>query len=750
MADEREITTVFRADISNFTAATQQLNRNVAQINSEFKNSVASMSKWNDNTDGLNAKIKQLNGVLDAEKKRLSMLEDEYDKLKAAGKENTAEAQNLATAINNQSAKVKETERSIEHYTASLKELENAGVKTRQELEELNNTADAQGSKFKAIGGTLARGAAVGIAGIATAAVGAVGSFLALGESTREVRENFSRLETAFTQTGLSAKNAQDTYNELYGILGDTGRATEAAQQLAQFSKTEDDLIKNTQILSGVMSVYGDSIPTEGLAEGMAASAAMGEVQGVLADALEWQGVNLEKYNKELATMATEEERAAYIQGTLIDLYGESAKAFEEQNKDIIAAREAEAELTKVTAELGAVAEPILTTLKTLAADLLTAIAPFVKLIGEGLSGALAGTAGATDTLAEGINGVISTLLTKAVEILPSLINVISALLPMIVTTILEMLPQLVNTLSILIVQVLNAISGMLPTLIPVIIGALLMIVETIINNLDLIIDAAINVIMALADGLLAALPQLIDKVPVIIDKLLTALSNNLPKLIECGIQLTLKLAAGLIKAIPQLLEKIPQLVTSFIKAFSNYYSKLGDIGLNMLKGIWDGIKDGASWLKDKIKGFADNVAGWFKDALKINSPSKLMEDEIGRFIGEGIGVGIVDSEKAVKKDISHFNKALINGLSSANVDITAGVNFDNESLNIVGNAGRVATADNNASLLNTIIDKLNANNGGTKVINNTINNTFEKMETSRLALHKSNLENKRILGGLA
>ena len=69
MAEEREITTVFRADISQFSAATQQLNRNVAQVNAEFKNATASMGKWNDNTDGLKAKLTQLNGVLDNEKK---------------------------------------------------------------------------------------------------------------------------------------------------------------------------------------------------------------------------------------------------------------------------------------------------------------------------------------------------------------------------------------------------------------------------------------------------------------------------------------------------------------------------------------------------------------------------------------------------------------------------------------------------------------------------------------------------------
>ena len=113
MAEERTITTVFKADISNFSASTQQLNRHVAQVNSEFKNATASMGRWNDNADGLRAKITQLNGLYDAESKKLKALEDAYNELTDEQKKNSAQGQKLATAINEQSAKVKETKKTI-------------------------------------------------------------------------------------------------------------------------------------------------------------------------------------------------------------------------------------------------------------------------------------------------------------------------------------------------------------------------------------------------------------------------------------------------------------------------------------------------------------------------------------------------------------------------------------------------------------------------------------------------------------
>ena len=55
----------------------------------------------------------------------------------------------------------------------------------------------------------------------------------------------------------------------------------------------------------------------------------------------------------------------------------------------MISAAEAQAKLTDKIAEIGAIAEPIMTTIKLVAVDLLDTVMPFIELIGEGLQGAL-------------------------------------------------------------------------------------------------------------------------------------------------------------------------------------------------------------------------------------------------------------------------------------------------------------------------------------------------------------------------
>ncbi len=636
----------FSIDTTDLKAGLAQANRLIRESESEFKAAAAGMDDWTASEDGLNAKIKSLNSVTDLQRQKVDALQGEYDNLIANGLDPTSkQATELRTKINNETAALNKNEAELKKQTQALEDLEN----NTEDAADATDEAAGSFEKLKAAGG-VAVGA---IAAVGAACVGAVGAFLGLAESTRESRNEMAKLETAFQTAGLSAENAENTFTELYGIMGDEGAATEAAQQLAKFSKNEADLAANTRILTGVMAEYGTTIPTEGLAEGMAATAAMGEVQGVLADALEWQGVNLEKYNEKLATLSTEEERAAYIQSTLTELYGASADAYRENNAEVIAAQEAQAGLNNALNELGAIAEPIMTTLKTVATDLLTTITPFVSLIGEGLTGALNGADGAADLLGEGLQGVFSTLLSKMTEVLPFIIETVIAIFPKLLTEVVGQLPAILTTLLAMVAQIVTALGQMLPDLIPVIINAVIMLAETALDNVDMLIGAGIFLLIGLADGLIKALPKLIEKIPVIISKLLTAITNNLPKLLQAGVNLTVKLAAGVVKAIPQLVKKIPQIIKAVVNGFKNYQSNMQSVGKNLIEGLWAGIKNSYTWIKNKISGWVGDVMSFIKKLFGIHSPSKVMADEVGKNLALGIGVGFEDNIDAVNDKIA-------------------------------------------------------------------------------------------------
>lgn len=88
------------------------------------------------------------------------------------------------------------------------------------------------------------------------------------------------------------------------------------------------------------------------------------------------------------------------------------------------------------------------------------------------------------------------------------------------------------------------------------------------------------------------------------------------------------------------------------IKGYLGDFGKLlvGE-GEDVVRGLWSGIQGMGGWLKSKLSGWAKSaIPGPIADALGIGSPSRLMADEIGRWIPPGVVVGIDDEQSALDK----------------------------------------------------------------------------------------------------
>ena len=813
--DENTITTVFKADISQFSSSTQQLNQYIKTVNSEFDVATSSLGKWSDSTDGLTAKITQLNKVIEAEKMKLSDMKKRYEEMEAAGKGNTKEARNLQIAINNQTAKIQKAEKQTDDYTAALKELQDAGVSTKKELDELTASQEKQGKSAEGVAGKIAKGfggAALGIAGMAA---GAVTGFLGLAESTREVRKELGQIETAFTQAGHSVETADKIYTEFNAVLGDTAKTTEAMQHMSQLADTEAELNTLVKAGTGIFATYGNSLPIESLMEASNETARSGELTGALTDAIVWAGKSEDEFQKKLDACNTEQERQSLIINTLNELYGEAGDKYNEVNKDAIEAEKAQTRMTLALADLGAVAEPIMTMLKGAFAGLLEAIKPFVELIGTGLKEAFSGSSEGASKFAEGLSGIIKTLIDKANEMIPTVINLFVELVPAIVNAIITSIPSMVSTLagaisqlvgslgdiipSILqtiidtipqwvqaivdalplfldgIMQLVLGIVDALPTLLESLVASLPTIIQTIVDALisflPQLVDASITLFMALVDsipliiealvpqiptivdavidGLLSMLPvlldgavklmmALIDAVPIIIQKLIpeipkivTSIIKTLTSKIDVLIKGALQLLEGIIEAIPLMIEElipqIPTIITSIVEGLIEGVPEIMKAGVELIKGLWEGIKSMAEWIWEKVKGFCTGIVDKIKGFFGIKSPSRLFKNEIGKNLALGIGEGFTDEMGDVTKDMQKSLDKMTNNLE---VDNSGIVGF-----------GNVSTPAWVEQLFNMIKNQNVTNNY-------SFDYKFEKMETSKLALHKAQLETKRAIGG--
>jgi phage-related protein len=257
--------------------------------------------------------------------------------------------------------------------------VEEAEKQTKSFKEQVAEAGKSVEDNLAGAGEKISSGLKVGITALAAAGAG----LLALGASSAEYRNEQAKLQTAFESAGKSAETAKTTYNDLFRVLGDSGTATEAASHLAQLAVGQEELAEYTNICQGVYATFGDSLPIEGLTEAVNHTVNLGEVQGTLADALEWAGVSTDAFNEKLAACNTEAEREKLIRETLNGLYGEAAANFEVNNAAILAQNEAQSKMNDAMAALGEVTAPIMTMLTELGANVLSAITPYLQSFAE-------------------------------------------------------------------------------------------------------------------------------------------------------------------------------------------------------------------------------------------------------------------------------------------------------------------------------------------------------------------------------
>lgn len=424
MANNEETTTRFKVDISELKAQFQEAQRSIRLVNSEFKSATAGMDDWAKTSDGLSAKIKQMNGVLDGEKSKLQSLKDQYALVVQQEGANSKSAQELAIKINNQEAVVKSTEKELKNYQEKLKNLgteeaskklegisnifkkvgtsvkdfaksglETAG-KTIKEF--ANNSVSKATNGLKSLGeqakstandgfSTLKGAISTFVGNTLSNLVGklgeAVSSLWNLSDETREFRDQMNKLNASAKDGGYSVEYASDTFKDFYKILGDDVASNTTTSNLLATGMAVEDLNKVTKSMIGVWGKFGDSIPLDGLAESINETAKVGQITGNLADALNWAGINEDDFNILLSECSDEQERQSLIANTLSKTYSNLADSYMENNASIMDANEVQLEYTENLATLGAKIEPVKTAIKRNTNEMLSAFIEFVDKI---------------------------------------------------------------------------------------------------------------------------------------------------------------------------------------------------------------------------------------------------------------------------------------------------------------------------------------------------------------------------------
>ncbi len=682
-------------DTKEFQNGIKQMNADLRVLKSGFDASVSGMDNWRTSATGLEKRMEMLSASIETQKKKVAATREEYERIKAAKGEDALATKNAEDALNKQIATLGNMEKELSSSEKALDELSQAEEEAGKAADEASGKVVSFSDVIGGIGAVV-KGALTVVAALA-AAVAAVG--VAIGGLVFSSAEAMGALDDLSVKTGLSSTRLQE--------LDYIGRQLGVSQDTMVGS-----LSRLTRTMSGAQTQYSDyaAAQAEALAKGEEFDGALGDsaaafdklgVSVVNADgSLRDREAVFQDTLKALGGISNEAERDAIA----MSIFGKSAmelnpliKSFDEFPRMTQEAHELGAVVGEETKSAFAEFDDTLAGLKMGLQGTLTTLAgsflPGFSLIFDQLGGYLKDFKGIVDgsgddigKMAEGVGGLISTiiadvaaqvpqLMQTGMTILMSIVDAILENLPMMISTGVELLLKLVDGLVTAlpalveaglkaIIELANGLTQALPTLIPTIVQVILTIVQILVENLPLLIDAALQLILALTQGLLIALPTLIAAIPQLIAAIVTAILNSLPMIGSAALQLIVALAYGLLSNIPVLVVAVGELFVAVGSAILDFIKQTPERGKDIIRGLTDGIKSSTGMLYDAITNVINGMIARIRSLLDMHSPSGVGLDIGGNFFGS-IGLGGEDEAPKVRRMLTRQMLGLANDLSA-------------------------------------------------------------------------------------
>lgn len=270
------------------------------------------------------------------------------------------------------------------------------------------------------------------------------------------------------------------------------------------------------------------------------------------------------------------------------------------------------------------------------------------------------GSGGAKDlskTMTTFLKNILAAVKRLAPDLAKGLVSLLKDIMPQVMSMIGELLPIVIDAAKVLIEGLINFINSDDRQFIKMAVDILNNLAQFILRNLPLLLQAAIKIVGELAIGIGKAAPDLI---PAIVECILTIVDTllepeNIKLIINAAFELIKGIIKGIILAIPKIVEKVPDIVKDIATELKNNIDKIEEAGKELIEGMWRGMK--SKWDYYKATGGGSGLVGWAKSVVQdimnvfgIHSPSKVMEEKVGKNLGLGIVKGIEDTTSEVEK----------------------------------------------------------------------------------------------------
>lgn len=335
--------------------------------------------------------------------------------------------------------------------------------------------------------------------------------------------------------------------------------------------------------------------------------------------------------------------------------------------------------------------------------------------------------------LVEGIVTAIPILISRVPEIISTFANIINDNFP----TILMKGAELLGQLALGLIQAIPTLIANIPQIIAAIVDTLmafqwLSLGKNIIQFLGNGIKSMVGFVTECGKSILNGIKTSIQNLPSTLMNIGRTAMSGLGNVISSAIGAIKGAASGIVNAIVNTISSIP--------------GQMATIGSNIVQGLWNGISNMTGWIIDKIGGFASSVVSSIKDFFGIHSPSRVMRDQVGKYLAMGVGIGY---EKYMPyNEMKKVSGKVVQQLSASVNGVTLSVPESAGSQTYQKNVG-IQRARNNDDLLYAVHKLSRLANRPVEIVNK-----IDSIETSRVLATpmqrqmKKNQEFRKMLGG--
>ena len=125
------------------------------------------------------------------------------------------------------------------------------------------------------------------------------------------------------------------------------------------------------------------------------------------------------------------------------------------------------------------------------------------------------------------------------------------------------------------------------------------------------------------------------------------------------------RMVSGIIGAVSGVAGRIASHFSGVFGAISRAIGNVTDIGANIVNGIAQGIRGAWGSVTSAIGALTDMIPKKIRSLLGIHSPSRVMRDMVGKFIPQGIAVGMTSQEGFISSHAQKLKDQLTGSMSN-------------------------------------------------------------------------------------